>query len=773
MTRSVDNAAVQELFPEPVVGWVRVAVDRPIDVAGGGLSYALPPELEDLAVGEAVTVPLGRGNTPTAGWVVGRDDDAVQRPATVKHVRGRRAAQSIPEDLIELGRWIARYYLAPLGPTLSAMVPAPVKRAAGTVQKRFLEPPEPPLPKEIPRLGPAQKRVMNTIATLDPSELPIERTALRTRAGIGTNTPIDGLVKKGLLLEHRRTSIETAWTPRLLEASPPPTPTKDQTRVIDAIGGVLNGGFSPHLLLGVTGSGKTEVYLRLIEQVLAHGRSVLVLVPEIALTPQTAGRLSHRFPHEHVALIHSALPATARNAHWQAIHSGEARIVLGARSGVFAPFPAGSLGVIVVDEEHDASFKQDSNPRYHGRDVAIRRAQMANCPVLLCSATPSLESWHNAAARSDWSLHQLPHRAPGLTLPRTRLVDIAEERRADEGRHAALGPTLRHALNRTLDEGHQVLLLLNRRGFATYITCSSRRCGWTLECIHCDATMVYHRAGNLPSSGFVRCHHCHREVRLPRTCPDCGARPARLGLGTQRVEAEVLALRPELIAGDTLQRMDSDSMQRADQYHSVLSALAEGRVRVLLGTQMIAKGLDVPGVHLVGVVDADTSIHLPDFRASERTFQLVSQVTGRCGRGQHPGLVIVQTMDPDAPSIAMAAAGDTVAYLDGELKHRAEASLPPATRIARLLAQHTELTACERLIERASETMAALAPDRTCDVLGPMPCPLARIRARHRRETLLTAPTAHAMQQWLHAALHERALDDPALSVDVDPVSLL
>jgi primosomal protein N' (replication factor Y) len=771
MRRSVDNAAVQELFPEPVAGWVRVAVDRPIDVAGLGFSYALPPELEDLAPGEAVTVPLGRGNTPTAGWIVRRDDRPGERTATIKHVTARRAAPPIPTDLIELGCWIARYYLAPLGPTLSSMVPGPVKRGVGSVQKRFLEPASPP--DEVPRLGPAQKRVLQTIATLDPDELPIERTALRTRAGIGTNTPIDGLVRKGLLLEHRRTSIETAWTPRLLETGPPPVPTPDQAGIIEAVGGVLDGGFSVHLLRGVTGSGKTEVYLRLIERVLALGRSVLVLVPEIALTPQTAARLARRFPDEQVALIHSALPAAARNAHWHAIGSGAARIVLGARSGVFAPFPHRSLGLIVIDEEHDASYKQDASPRYHGRDVAIRRGQLAACPILLCSATPSLESWHNAAHRPEWSLHRLPERAPGLTVPATRVVNIARERRADEGRRGALGPTLRHALHRTLDEGHQVLLLLNRRGWATWIACSSPRCGWTLECLHCDATMVYHRTGNLPSSGFVRCHHCYREVRLPRTCPDCGARPARLGLGTQRIEEEVLKLRPELVAGDTLQRMDSDSMQRAEQYYAVLSALQDGRIRVLLGTQMIAKGLDVPGVHLVGVVDADTSIHLPDFRASERTCQLVSQVTGRCGRGHSPGLAIVQTMNPDAPSIAMAAAGQTEEFLAAELRHRREAGLPPATRMTRLLAQHAQLTTCEQIIDRATEALRALAPEGTCELLGPMPCPLARIRGRHRRESLLTAPTAALMQRWLHAAVHEHVLDDPALSVDVDPMSLL
>ena len=762
---------MQELFPEPISGWARVAVDRPIDVAGAGLSYAVPPEIEDIAPGDPVTVPLGRGNTPTAGWIVSIEDQPDQQPATIKHIQSRRTASPMPADLLELGCWIARYYLAPLGPTLSSMVPAPVKRGVGVVQKRYLEPA--PQPDELPRLGPAQRQVLQTINALPADSLPIERGVLRDAAGISTNSPIEGLVKKNLLIEHRRTSIESTWTAKHLNASATPTPTDEQATIITDVIDTLDAGFSVHLLRGVTGSGKTEVYLRVIAETLAKGRAVLVLVPEIALTPQTAARLAHRFPNENVAIVHSALPAAARNAHWEAIRSGDARIVLGARSAVFAPFPADTLGLIVVDEEHDASFKQDSNPRYHGRDVAIRRGQISTCPVLLCSATPSLESWYNALSRPDWALHHLPTRAPGLTLPRTRVVDLKAERRADEGRRAAMGPTLRAALNRTLDNGHQALLLLNRRGWATYITCSSQRCGWTLECVHCDVTMVYHRSGNLPSNGFVRCHHCHREVRLPRACPDCGSPPARLGQGTQRIEEEVLNLRPELTQDDTLQRMDSDSMQRADHYHDVLSNLQNGKIRVLLGTQMIAKGLDVPGVQLVGVIDADTSIHLPDFRASERTFQLVSQVTGRCGRGDTPGLAIVQTMDADAPSIAMAATSDTVAFLNEELRHRQEAGLPPVSRMTRLVAQHEDLRTCEQLINRVAESFRALAPNEGCDTLGPMVCPLARIRRRHRRETLLTAPTAELMQRWVHRALHERVLGDPALSIDVDPISLL
>ncbi len=771
MLGSVDNAGVQDLFPEPIAGWVRVAVDRPIDHAGSGLSYAVPPELADVEPGEAVTVPLGRGNTPTAGWVMCRPTQTPPaKSSKVKHVLGRHDRPRLSSELLELGQWVARYYLAPLGPTLSSMVPAPVRRQAGRVQRRFYTPM--PMPEDVPRLGPAQQKVLEAIQSLSPEDLPVERTRLKELANIGTFGPITALTERGLIQEHRRTLVESTWSPRHLDTAAAPVPTEPQQQIIDKVSSCLGNGFSAHLLRGVTGSGKTEVYLRLIDRVLQRGQHVLVLVPEISLTPHTASRLASRFPAESIGLVHSALPPAARNGYWDSIQRGESRIVLGARSAVFAPIPPMQLGLVIVDEEHDSSFKQDSSPRYHGRDVAIRRAQMANCPIMLCSGTPSLESWHNANTRVDWKLHRLDQRAPGLTTPRTRIVNMTEERRHDPRYRGALGPTLRSALSRTLEAGHQALLLLNRRGWATHIACASRSCGWVLECEHCDVTMVYHRAGDLPSGGFLRCHHCHREVRLPRTCPDCGGKPVRLGSGTQRIEEEVLAIRPELTLGDTLFRMDSDSMQRADQFHTVLAAFQQGDIRVLLGTQMIAKGLDVPGVRLVGVVDADTALHMPDFRAGERTMQLVAQVTGRCGRGLAPGTAIVQTLDPDAPAITMACDGRIEDFLVQECRQRRDAALPPATRMSRIIARNEDLSACEQIIEDAAKTLRAMAPQGG-DVIGPMPCPLARIRGQHRREILITAPAADVLQRWLHEARSERALGDPSLIIDVDPTSLL
>ncbi len=771
MPGSVDNAGVQDLFPEPIAGWIRVAVDRPIDQAGTGLSYAVPPELADLEPGEAVIVPLGRGNTRTAGWVMCSPSDAAPtRSGSVKHVLARHDRPQLSPDLLELGQWMARYYLAPLGPTLSSMMPAPVRRQTGRIQRRFYSPAA--AAAEEGRLGPAQRKILDTILAIPAEDLPIERTQLRDRASVATFGPITALVERGLLEEHRRTVIESRWSPRHLDSSPAPTPTETQQKIIDAVAECMGRGFSSHVLRGVTGSGKTEVYLRLIELLLEMDQHALILVPEIALTPQTATRLASRFPDESVGLIHSALPPATRHAYWDSIRRGETRIVLGARSGVFAPIPPDRLGLVVVDEEHDASFKQDSPPRYHGRDVAIQRAHIAQCPILLCSATPSLETWQNANTRSDWTLHRLPERAPGLSTPRTRIVNMTEERRRDAKYCGALGPTLRAALSRTLEAGHQALLLLNRRGWATHIACSSRACGWVLECEHCDVTMVYHRAGDLPTGGFLRCHHCQREVRLPRSCPDCGGKPVRLGSGTQRIEEEVVALRPDLIVGKTLYRMDSDSMNRADQFHTVLGAFQRGEIRVLLGTQMIAKGLDVPGVRLVGVIDADTALHMPDFRAAERTMQLVAQVTGRCGRSDATGTAIVQTLDPEAASITMACDGRIEEFLEYERAQRQDAALPPITRMARIVTRDADLTACERTIDDTAKTFHALAPEGG-SVIGPMPCPLARIRGRHRREVLLAAPTADILQLWLHHARREMALNDPSLVVDVDPISLL
>ena len=460
---------------------------------------------------------------------------------------------------------------------------------------------------------------------------------------------------------------------------------------------------------------------------------------------------------------------------------GRADIVLGARSAVFAPIPDQQLGLIIVDEEHDGSYKQDQVPRYHGRDVAIRRAQLAGCPILLGSATPSLESWYNAHRKAGgrYTLHRLEDRVPGAQMPVVKVVDFREQQRAHQDKRVHLiGPAMLAALGRTLQIGAQALILLNRRGYANYIACPDFRCGWTMQCDLCDVTMVYHLNKTLPvggsgSAGYVRCHHCLSEQKLPALCPDCGKRISTFGLGTQRVEEELHREFPELVEGQTMLRIDSDTMHGAKDFHDALGRFGSGELRVLVGTQMIAKGLDYPGVRLVGVINADTSINMPDFRATERTFQLVSQVAGRSGRGADRGMVIVQTFNPSAPSIQLAAQHDFEGFARIELKQRKQGGLPPLSRMTRIVLRDEDHLKCLALANAAADHLRRLAGNAV-RVRGPAPCPIARIAGKHRQQIELLAPTAAEMQRLLAAARSKGVIKaGAAMAIDVDPIALL
>lgn len=558
-----------------------------------------------------------------------------------------------------------------------------------------------------------------------------------------------------------------------------------------------HGGFSVHLLRGVTGSGKTEVYLTLIERLFAQDplATALVLVPEIALTPQTSRRFLARFGTDSVAVLHSGLSASQRSSEWARAAAGQVRLVVGARSAVFSPL--NNLRLIVVDEEHDSSYKQDQLPRYHARDVAIKRAQLEQCAIVLGSATPSLESWHNATtkvsdggkrpAKPRYTLHELTIRATGVPMPIVQVVDLREERKLRASGPAGwsasslhlIGPTLEFAIARTLGVGGQVMLLLNRRGYANYICCPDPKCGFVLQCNHCDATMVYHRSG--VTEGYVRCHHCLTEHLLPRTCPLCAKKLNTFGMGTQRVEEELEKkfLRSHGIAsGRTMLRADSDSMQRGSDYFDTLDRFARGEVQILLGTQMIAKGLDFPNVQLVGVINADTALDMPDFRASERTFQLISQVAGRAGRGggngsAAKGLVIVQTMNPTAPAVVLAQKHDFVTFATEELALRQRVGLPPSGKMARVICRDkVEPKAMDHALKLYEELEKHIGD--TVQLRGPMPCAISRIDDHYRIAVELTAATRGEIQRVLQAARAAGLLiSDRSTAVDVDPVALL
>ena len=765
-------ADMQELFPQARVGFARVAVERGLDRYPGGLTYALDEVLADIEVGERVIVPLGRGNAPTGGYVVERLE-TVENPQAMKHVLKRDdTAPRLPMDLLKLAEWISSYYMAPLGLTISGMLPSAVRKGTGSVTVRLIDLAS-SQEENRPR-SPKQRLVLECIRNLSAEERPIERRKLATLCELKTCGPVDRLVASGHLEETRHTSIEAAWRKATPEEANPPTPTQLQQSIITNIIERMDEGFGVHLLRGITGSGKTEVYIRLIDQVVNRGKVALVLVPEISLTPQTGGRLTSRFPQHRIAVLHSGLTDAQRNQQWAKVANDEVDIVLGARSAVLAPLLHERLGLIVVDEEHDQSYKQDSTPRYHGRDVAVRLAQMSSCIAVLGSATPSIESWANATQRGLYTLHEMLERAPGLTIPSIRLLDMAEQRRhVPQGQTMLLGPALEDALQKTLDDGGQALLLLNRRGFASYITCRSRGCGWVLKCDQCDSTMVMHRQRDLPRGGFVRCHHCRSEQRVPKSCEACGGGLGAFGLGTQRVEESLAARYDVLVPGETLHRIDSDTMRRSEDLHAVLEAFGQGTVRVLLGTQMIAKGLDYPGVRLVGVIDADTSINLPDFRASERTFQLVSQVCGRCGRGDKPGTAIIQTFNPDAPAIRLAAENRYRQFAENELADRTACGLPPVRRMARLVISDRDELRSQAEAARLRTGLEAHLVE-SVELRGPSPCVITKLSGRFRNQIELYAPKAHSLHGTLSGA-RDAGLFDRAdrVTIDMDPIALM
>ena len=781
------DAAMDTLFetglptPAPPVGcgFAMVAVERGVDRYPDGLTYVVPQALAGLVEGQRVVVPLGRGDQSTRGTVVARLDALPPEvdPARLKAIL--RVADDRPplgRELLDLARWISRYYVCPIGLTLAGMLPAAVRREVGLVRRTWLD--LAPQPPAAVRLGSAQRRVIDVLEALPAEARPVELADLAAQAGGASAASIRALVAKGLLVADLRREVRgLPIDAGLAPPGPPPTLTEDQSKVVEAVGGALGGGFSRHLLFGVTGAGKTEVYLRLVERCVAMGRRALLLVPEISLTPQTLGRLLARFPQVPVAILHSGMTAGQRHAQWTLAAEGVARIVSGARSAVFAPIPDGELGLVIVDEEHDASYKQDQAPRYHGRDVAIRRAQLAGCPVLLGSATPSLETWLNATGKGLVTLHRLPRRAPGLSVPTVEVVDLAQEwrRGGGRGRHL-IGPTLGTALRGCLDEGGQALLLLNRRGYANYIACADQRCGWIKHCSECDAGMVCHRPESRDDPGpeFLRCHHCQSQQRMPRQCPECGRGVVVFGLGTQRVEEELLRLHPELARAGAVHRVDSDSMESPGEFHRVLSAFGEGRIRVLLGTQMIAKGLDFPGVRLVGVVNGDTAINLPDFRAAERTYQLIAQVAGRCGRGDAAGRAIVQTFQPEAPAIRLAALHRFEAFAAEELEDRRRFGLPPHRRMARAVVRDADEAEALRKAAALAEAIAHLPESAGIEQRGPAPCPIARISGRHRVQIEWIAERATDLQTLLQRARREGVLrPGEQVAVDVDPVALL
>lgn len=539
----------------------------------------------------------------------------------------------------------------------------------------------------------------------------------------------------------------------------------DQRAAFGAITAAMDAAqFQTFLLQGITGSGKTEVYLQAIEHALALNRTAIILVPEISLTPQTVGRFKARF-HADIAVLHSGLGAGERYDEWRRAQRGEVRIVVGARSAIFAPLPR--LGVIVVDEEHDTSYKQSETPRYHARDVAIMRAKLNGAVCVLGSATPSVESYHNSEAGKSLRI-ELHKRATNALLPEVEVVDMRTENR-EAGMQLMISRRLEDEIGARLRAGDQVLLLLNRRGFAPFVLCP--KCGWCAECPDCNVTMTYHAKG-----AFLSCHYCNGRSDVPQVCDECHFNPLLyLGMGTQKVEDYLQSSFP----GARIERMDADTTSGKGGHAKILGRLAAGEIDVLVGTQMIAKGHDYPGVTLVGVIHADTGLGLPDFRAAETTFQLLTQVAGRAGRGDKPGRVIIQTFRPNHYAVQAAARHDYAAFFAREIAEREHAKYPPFRRMANIMIESEDPERAERcaaILHRAAREHIASLGFEGLETLGPSPATIRRVKKLYRWNLGLLSKSAKRLNA-LCRAVRDTYAQDPRtaktkLKIDLDPYGM-
>ncbi|MFQ5574336.1 MAG: primosomal protein N' [Terriglobia bacterium] len=615
--------------------------------------------------------------------------------------------------------------------------------------------------KQLVLKAPKQERILEIL--LESSPVPAAELLAASRA---PSSSLKALEKKGYVETYEQTSFrEPDFTYAEADAQIESL-TGDQERAVTEIGKHLGSGQTKTFLLqGVTGSGKTEVYLRLIGRVLEMGKTAIVLVPEIALTPQTVHRFQRRFEgaegsQDQVAVLHSGLTTGERFDQWRRIRSGQFRVVVGARSALFAPVD--NLGLLIVDEEHETSYKQEKTPRYQAREVALKRAELNGATVVLGSATPSIET-KAAAEVGRFGLLRLSSRIGGLPLPRLELVDMRDELKG--GGRVALGPSLRSAMEEALESDEKIILFLNRRGFSSFILC--RTCGHVEECRRCSVSLTYHA-----DKQILRCHHCDYVKAAPETCPSCtGTDINFFGVGTQRVEQELKALFPDI----PVIRMDADTTSRRGAHRLKLLEFQGLKSGILLGTQMIAKGLDFPEVTLVGVVNADTALNLPDFRAGERTFQILMQVSGRAGRGPaHRGRVVIQTFLPESYAIQAALKNDYDAFYKEELKFRRELNYPPFCRLVNVVFLGRDEQTVVNSATRASENLADKL-DSTIGVLGPAPAPLSKIRNEHRWHLLLKVPKDYPQDPLTKVSQDLLATREKTvkIAVDADPASLL
>lgn len=729
----------------------------------GEYSYIFPAGLGQAFTGQRVKVPFGRGNRETLGFVT-----KIAPPITARKLKPITSVvdthQQFDAGMLELARWISSYYLTPPGMTLAGMIPSAIGQFAPKHQTVvFLNRPKQDWPRS---LGLRQSKILDELLEAKKQGVePLPLEALVRHSGGGRDT-IRRLLKRELIrTELREVEIEDHSVGPDGVVADPFGLNADQKNVLASLesklldeNGAFGKRFSATLLHGVTGSGKTEIYVRAIRKVVDAGKQAILLSPEIALATQTLQRLLNRLPR--VAVLHSGLAPSQRAFYWSQIRDGRASVVVGPRSAIFAPIKTERLGLIIVDEEHESSYKQDTAPRYHGRDVAVKRAAISNVPIILGSATPSMESLQNVRA-GKYFIEKLPSRVRNLPLPKLEIVHLRRE--MTRGTVELLGATLTRKIAATLDRSQQVILLMNRRGYASYVFCPS--CKWMMECENCIRPMVYHQALQM-----VICHHCDKRTLVPEACPACKKKILLFGYGIQRIEDELARKFPVA----RVARMDSDTMTSPKQFQKVLGEFAEGKIDILLGTQMVAKGLDFPNVSLVGIVSADTSLLVHDFRASERTFQLIVQVAGRAGRGDTPGEVVVQTLHADDPAVIFAEHHDYDKFAEYELSDRRESNFPPFSRMIRFIVRHEKSEVAESGAEKLATTLKQTLPREGVKIFAAAPAEFIKIRNMFRFSILMISDKPGVVQHVLGPQMASIVRNIHAeILIDVDPMNLL
>lgn len=718
------------------VHFVRVALPRPVEDT---FHYEIPADLSgEVSRGSIVHVPFGQ-RTMT-GVVV---DLVGSSPVPARKIVAFLESPPLPRKLVDLAQWTASYYQSPIGMLLRLALP-PSGAAGRGPRFTLTEQGHQALTDggsshiEILR---ALKRGPRTSALLTDR---FQSRQLEAAVAQGLVAPVLNPAPAGEIPSSGYSRDETAvrkLTPYQEEAL---------TRIS---GAVSEDRFEVILIKGVTGSGKTEVYLRAADHALKMGKRVLILVPEISLTPLLVSRLQGVAGGE-VATLHSGMTRAERTNSWEAVINGQARLIVGVRSGVFAPIP--DLGLIIVDEEHDPSFRQEDTPSYNARDVAVKRGQLEKVPVVLGSATPSFESWHNAR-EGKYQIVLLPDRVTPSPDPELLLVDLSDLDQADPD-HPSLSKTLQEELTGVVERGEQAMLFLNRRGLAPFLLCTD--CRHTVPCPNCSVTLTFH------ADHKAVCHYCGHRQTPPELCPDCGSnRLIPVGTGTQRVEKALVDLFPDAI----VDRLDRDALGRRGALEGIYRRMDAGETTFLVGTQMLAKGHDFPGVTLAGILSAEQALDLPDFRSAERTFQIITQVAGRAGRGERPGKVIIQTYTPDHYAITSALAGDHEAFYNAEIETRKTLGYPPFGRLGRIVLDGVN----EGKVSDAALTVTRQLPARgESRVLGPAPAPLLRIRNRYRWHLLVLSKNHKDLVKILHAAKGMK-ISGVRVTTRVDPIQLL